>query len=126
MSSRTWHNRGLRGHREVRLIEDDVSKDQQTVDGKIKTPITLVIRRVAKKETAGWARRKLKSCGGMVRIADASKDTKVFIGRNGAKQGEVGVGALIALVGRRLSRWRSEDSQPNSEQGWRFERARST
>jgi hypothetical protein len=62
----------------------------------------------------------------MVRIADASKDTKVFIGRNGAKQGEVGVGALIALVGRRLSRWRSEDSQPNSEQGWRFERARST
>jgi hypothetical protein len=62
--------------------------------------------RVPKKDIAGQARGKFViCCDENVRIACTYEDTKVLVGRSGAKQDEVRVGALIAVVERQLSRW---------------------
>ena len=77
--------------------------DDDPVIGETKAPVALVIWWVAKKDTKSGARGKLVwSCGGEVRIASASKRSKIMIGEKGAMEGKEGVLMFRVLVGRRL------------------------
>jgi hypothetical protein len=64
------------------FVEDDMTRDDDAVGGKVQTPVPLVVRRVAKEQTAGGARRKLMRSGSRsVRVAGTAEHAKVVIGR---------------------------------------------
>jgi hypothetical protein len=66
-----------------------VAGNDDPVSGEVEAPVALVIRWVSKKDTKSGARGKLVwSCGGEVRIAGASKRSKIVIGGEGAMEGE--------------------------------------
>jgi hypothetical protein len=91
--------------REVRLIENDVTRDEDSVGGKVKTPISLMIGRVTEEDTTSGARGELmRSSGSEIGIASAPEDTKMVVRGMDAEESEVRVGWATALVGRRLTR----------------------
>ena len=86
------------GKREVRLVENDVTRDEDSVGGKVKTPISLMIGRVTEEDTVSGARGELmRSSGSEIGIASAPEDTKMIIGGVDAKKSEV-----RSAVGNRL------------------------
>ena len=98
------------GERKRILIKDDVSRDENSISGEIQAPITFVIGGIAEEHTKGGARRELVgSSSREVRVADASEDPKVIVGRGFPEEGEVGStmgkgfgGETIQKVGRSL------------------------
>jgi hypothetical protein len=72
------------------FVEDDVTRDDDAVGGKVQTPIPLVVRGVAEEEAASGARRKLMRGGSRsVRVAGTAEHAQVVVGRGCAVQGEV-------------------------------------
>jgi hypothetical protein len=83
------------------LVEDDVTRDDDAVVGKVQTPIPLVVRGVAKEEAAGGVRRKLmRGSSESVRVAGTTEHAKVVIGGGCAVQGEVGSTVAHRLGGK--------------------------
>jgi hypothetical protein len=83
------------------LVEDDVTRDDDAVGGKVQTPIPLVVRGVAKEEAAGGVRRKLmRGSSESVRVAGTAEHAKVVIGGGCAVQGEVGSRVAHRLGGK--------------------------
>jgi hypothetical protein len=73
------------------FVKDNVTRDDDAVGGEVQTPVPLAVRRVAKEEASGGARRKLMRGGsGSVRLAGTTEHAKVVVGRGCALQGEVG------------------------------------
>jgi hypothetical protein len=71
------------------------------VGGEVQTLIPLVVRGVAKEETAGGARRKLmRGSSGSVTVAGTTEHAKVVGGGCGAVQGEVGSRVAHRLGGK--------------------------
>ena len=94
------------------FVEDDMPRDDDLVGGKIKAAITFVVSRISKEDTQSKAGGELVSCcGGQVRIAGATKDTKMIIRRGEPSRAWCGVDMFSVLVGRRLRRcvavWRA-------------------
>jgi hypothetical protein len=78
-----------------------VTRDDDAVGGEVQTPISLVVRGVAKEEAAGGARRKLmRGSSGSVRVAGTAEHAKVVVGRGCAIQGEVGSRVAHRLGGK--------------------------
>jgi hypothetical protein len=87
------------------LVEDDVTRDDDAVGGKVQTPIPLVVRGVAKEEAAGGARRKLmRGSSGSVRVASTAEHAKVVVGGGCAVQGEVGSRVAHRLGGKTVEK----------------------
>jgi hypothetical protein len=64
--------------------------DDDPVGGSIKTAVSLMMRRVAKEDAQGGARRKLVcGSGGEVGITCTTKNTKVIVGREFTVKGEL-------------------------------------
>jgi hypothetical protein len=73
------------------------------VGGEVQTPIPLVVRRVAKEEAAGGARRKLmRGSSRSVRVAGTAEHAKVVVGGGCAVQGEVGSRVAHRLGGKTI------------------------
>jgi hypothetical protein len=73
------------------------------MSGEVKTPTLFVIRGVLEENTTSRVRSKLMgSRGKKVGVACTPKNTKMIIRGSGAKKSKVGVGARVAVVGRRL------------------------
>jgi hypothetical protein len=82
-----------------------VTRDEDSVGGKVKTPISLMIGRVTEEDTTSGARGELmRSSGSEIGIASAPEDTKMVVRGMDAEESEVRVGWATALVGRRLTR----------------------
>lgn len=98
------------GKRKRILIKDDVSGDENSISGEIQAPISFVIGGIAEEHTKGGARRELVgSSSREVRVAGASEDPKMIVGRGFPEEGEVGStvgkgfgGETIQKVGRSL------------------------
>jgi hypothetical protein len=70
-----------------------VTRDDDAMGSELEAAIPLVVRGVAKEETASGAWRHLVSgSSGSVGIAGTTKDTEVGVGRGGVVQGEIGGG----------------------------------
>jgi hypothetical protein len=72
-----------------------VTRDEDSVGGEVKTPIPLMIGRVAEEDTTSGARGELmRSSRSEIGIARASEDTKMVVGGMDAEESEVrgGVG----------------------------------
>jgi hypothetical protein len=50
---------GSRREREIHLVEDDMTGDQETMSGEVRTPVPFVIRGVPEGDTTSRARSKL-------------------------------------------------------------------
>jgi hypothetical protein len=80
-----------------------VTRDDDAVGGEVQTPIPLVVRRVAKEEAAGGARRKLmRGSSRSVRVAGTAEHAKVVVGGGCAVQGEVGSRVAHRLGGKTI------------------------
>jgi hypothetical protein len=63
------------------FVEDDMTRDDDAMEGEIKTAIPLVVRRVAKEEVAsGVGRQLVRGSGGSVGIAGTTEHQKVAVG----------------------------------------------
>jgi hypothetical protein len=63
------------------LIKDDVSGDDYLVGRHVKTAVSFVVSRVAKKSTQGRSRSEfVGGCGGQVRVTFAAKNPEVYQG----------------------------------------------
>jgi hypothetical protein len=83
------------GKGEVRLVENNVTRDEDSVRGEVKTPIPLMIGRVAEEDTTSGARGELmRSSRSEIGVASAPEDTKMVVGGMDAEESEVrgGVG----------------------------------
>jgi hypothetical protein len=75
-----------------------MTRDEDSVGGEVKTPISLMIGRVAEEDTASGARGELmRSSRSEIGIASAPEDTKMVVGGMDAEESEVRSG-----VGNRL------------------------
>jgi hypothetical protein len=75
------------------------------VGGEVQTPIPLVVRRVAKEEAAGGARRKLmRGSSRSVRVAGTTEHAKVVIGGGCVVQCEVGSRMAHRLGGKTVEK----------------------
>jgi hypothetical protein len=82
------------------FVEDVVTGDDDAIGCELKTAIPLVVRGVAKEETASGAGRQLmRSSSRSVGIADTTKYAEEGVGRGGAVQGEIGGGVAHRLRG---------------------------
>jgi len=62
------------------LIEDNMSRDEDPIGGKIQTPISFVVRRIAKKDAESGAWGELVwSSSGEIGVAGTTKHSKVVI-----------------------------------------------
>jgi hypothetical protein len=76
--------------RQFRLVEHNVSGDEDSARGEVKATIPLVVRGVTEKHTSSGARRQLvRSSGGGVRVTSAPEDTKVIVARRGTEESVV-------------------------------------
>jgi hypothetical protein len=118
-----WHDRGsnsgnnrvclkegvvLRGggngrryrEREVKFVEDNVTRDEDSVSREVQTSVPLVIRGLPKEDTMSRSRRKLVRGGGIkIRIASTLEHVKMIVGGIYAKKSKVGVGLGNCLGG---------------------------
>jgi hypothetical protein len=95
---------GRGGKKEIRLVENNVTRDEDYVGGEVKTLIPLMVGGVAKEDTASGARGELmRSSGCEIGVASAPEDTKMVVRGIDAEESE-GVGWATVLVGRRLRR----------------------
>jgi hypothetical protein len=81
---RAW--RRCRGGRvkEIRLVEHNVSRNEDSARGEVKATLPLVVRGVTEKHTTNGAGRQLvRSRGGGVRVTSAPEDTKMIVARRG-------------------------------------------
>jgi hypothetical protein len=82
-TSRSVRGSGGGGKREVRLVENNVTRDEDSVGGEVKTPIPVMIGRVAEEDTTSGARGELmRSSRSEIGIASAPEDTKMVVGVN--------------------------------------------
>ena len=80
-----------------------MTRDEDTMRGKVIAPIPLMIRRVPKKDATSRMRCELVRCGVReVGVASAPKDSKVIIGGRGAKESEVRCGSANRLGGKAI------------------------
>lgn len=85
------------------LVEDHMLRDDDSVGGEIKTAVTFMMSRIAKEDAQSGTRSKFVGCSsGKIRITSATENTKVIIGRLGAKQSHVWRPSV--LEGKMLSR----------------------
>jgi hypothetical protein len=78
------------GVREIRLVEHNVSGDEDSARGEVKATMPLVVRGVTEKHTSSGARRQLvRSSGGGVRVTSAPEDTKVIVARRDTEESVV-------------------------------------
>jgi hypothetical protein len=83
-----------------------VSGDDNVVGGEIKTPITFVVSGVSEENTSGGPRCQFVSgFGGEIRIAGTTEHAQLLIGGATPWRAKYGLVVLIALVGRRFSRY---------------------
>jgi hypothetical protein len=86
--------------REVKFIEDDVTRDEDSTSREVQTPVPLIIRGLPKEGTTSRSRRKLVRGGGIkIRIASTPEHVKMIIGGIYAKKSKVGVGLGNCLGG---------------------------
>jgi hypothetical protein len=72
------------------LIKDDVSGDDYLVGRHVKTAVSFVVSRVAKKSTQGRSRSEfVGGCGGQVRVTFAAKNSEVIVSRRCTKEGKM-------------------------------------
>jgi len=77
-----------------------MTRDDDAVGGEVKTPKSLMIRRITQENTKSGARGKfVRGSGGHVRITSTAKDPKVGVGGMRAEQGEVRSGELRSFSG---------------------------
>jgi hypothetical protein len=75
-------------------------RDNEAICGKIKTPIALMISRIAKEDTPRGSGSELMSSGGRkVGIAGATKNAKMLIGGCGSIESRVGAEGIQSLSG---------------------------
>jgi hypothetical protein len=90
----------LTGEGKRGLIEHDVSRDDDTVCGEIKTSVALVIGRVAEEDAQCGARCKfMRSDNGEVGIASASERAHVMVGGKSAIESKEGGAHLEGFGG---------------------------
>jgi hypothetical protein len=83
-----------------------VSGDDNVVGGEIKTSVTSVISGVSEENKSGGPGCQfVGSFGGEIMIAGTTEHAQVLIGGGGSMEGKYGLVMLIALVGRRFSRY---------------------
>ena len=76
-----------------------MTRDDDAV-GEVKTPKSLMIRRITQENTKSGARGKfVRGSGGHVRTTSTAKDPKVGVGGMRAEQGEVRSGELQSFSG---------------------------
>ena len=77
-----------------------MTRDDDAVRGEVKTPKSLMIRRITQENTKSGARRKfVRGSVRHVRITSTAKDPKVRVGGMRAEQGEVRSGELQSFSG---------------------------
>jgi hypothetical protein len=82
-----------------------VTRDDDAVGVEVQTPIPLVVRRVAKEEAAGGARRKLMRGSSIsVRVACTTEHAKVVVGGGCAVQCKVGSRVAHRLGGKMVEK----------------------
>jgi hypothetical protein len=89
---------GRGGKREIRLVKNDVTRDEDSMGGEVKTPIPLMVGGVSKEDIASGARGQLmRGSGCEIGVASAPKDTKMVIRGMDAEESEVrgGVGNCL-------------------------------
>lgn len=70
------------------FIKDDMPRNNDPVRSEVKTPVPFVIVRIAKEDAQRGTRSQLVGgSGGEVRIASATKDTKMIEHRRRAEEG---------------------------------------
>jgi hypothetical protein len=80
--------RGREG--EICLIKNNVSRDDDVVGGKIKTPIDFVMSGVSEKNTSsGLGCQFVSGFGGEIGIVGATKHAQVLIGGDDSMEGDV-------------------------------------
>jgi hypothetical protein len=83
-----------------------VSGDDNVVGGEIKIPVTFVVSGVSKENTSGGSGCQfVNGFGKEIRIAGTTGHVHVLIGGATPWRAKYGLVMLIALVGRRLSRY---------------------
>jgi hypothetical protein len=92
------------GKREIRLIENDVARNEDSVGGEVKTPLTLMVGRVTEEDTARVARGKLMSSGSEIGVASAPEDTKMVVRGLDAEESEVRGGVGNRLGGETIEK----------------------
>jgi hypothetical protein len=81
----------LKGEGESCFVEDNMAGDDDSIGGEVKTPVTLVIRRVADEHTQSSAWGKfVGSSGSEVWVAGAPESSEIVVGGMGAMKCEVG------------------------------------
>jgi hypothetical protein len=87
---RSRGRRGLLGEREGGLVEDNVTRDDDSIGGRIKASISLMVSRVAKEDAKGRTRCKFVGSGGReIGITLTTKNAEMIVGRRTTKQGRV-------------------------------------
>jgi hypothetical protein len=87
---KVWRRCRGGGVREIRLVEHNVSVDEDSARGEVKAAVPLVVRGVTEKHTtSGAGRRLVRSSGSGVRVTSAPEVTKVIVARRGTKESMV-------------------------------------
>jgi hypothetical protein len=85
---------------EICLIKNNVSRDDDVVDGEIKIPVTFVISGVSEENTSGGPRCQfVGGFGGEIRIEGTTEYVQVLIGGENSMDGEVWAGHVDHLGG---------------------------
>jgi hypothetical protein len=82
----------------IRLIENDLTRNEDSVGGEVKTPITLMVGRVTEEDTTRKARGKfMRISGSEIGVASAPEDMKMGVRGTDAEESEVrgGVGNCL-------------------------------
>ena len=87
--------------RKSRLVEDDMTRDDDTVGGEVETPVAFVIGGVADEDTQSGAWGKFVGGGGSeVGIAGAPKNSKFMVGGWSTMECEEGSSHVEGLGGK--------------------------
>jgi hypothetical protein len=91
---------GRGGKREIRLVENDVTRDEDSVGGEVKTLIPLLVGGVTEEDTASGARGELmRSSGSEIGVESAPDDTKMVVRGMDAEESVVRSGVGNCLGG---------------------------
>ena len=80
-----------------------MSGDDYLVGRHVKTAVSFVVSRVAKKSTQGRSRSEfVGGCGGQVRVAFAAKNPEVIVSRRCTKEGKMRRAEIQSLGGQNV------------------------